>query len=124
MELTYDYNRGISIVRGYSDTGALVSEQTYDRGPRPTEEEMQEAVGLLMADEQIGSIMRSRSAVVEGGFLLSEPAGQPCGPRTRCLQIQLLSPDRVGLIRWSVVDLNKRAVVYPVYVPSPNSVKK
>ena len=40
-----------------------------------------------------------------------------CGPGTRCLQIQLLSPDREGLVRWTVVDLVKREIAYPVYVP-------
>ncbi|HEY7862523.1 MAG TPA: hypothetical protein VIE39_02620 [Thermoanaerobaculia bacterium] len=124
VELSYDYDRGLATVRAFDEKGALLSEQTYERGPRPTAEEMQEAVGLLQADRQIGAIMRSRSAVVEGGFLLSEKPGDPCGPRTRCLQVQLLSPDRVGLIRWSVVDLNSRRIVYPVYVPSPVSVKQ
>jgi hypothetical protein len=125
LEMSYDYDRGLATLRIFSAAdGSPISSQDFEHGPRPSAEEMEEAVSLLLADEQIGSIMRSRSAVVEGGFLLEEKPGEPCGPRTRCLQIQLLSPDRIGLIRWAVVDLTKRQIVYPVYVPSSHGVKK
>jgi len=41
----------------------------------------------------------------------------PCGPGSRCLQIQILTPDNLGLLRWTVVDLVQRRIAYPVYVP-------
>jgi hypothetical protein len=44
----------------------------------------------------------------------------PCGPGSRCLHVFLLSSDRAGTIRRVVVDLVKREVVYPVYVPAPD----
>jgi hypothetical protein len=124
MEITYDYDRGVATLSAYGADGVLMSQQELSHGPRPSQEEIDEAVAILQRDPQIGSIMRSRSAVIEGGFILEERTGDPCGPRTRCLQIQLLSPDRTGLIRWSVVDLTRRSIVYAAYVPNTNGAKK
>ena len=52
--------------------------------------------------------------VYDGGFVLEEAPGFACGPNTRCLQMQLLTgADRMGLLRWVVVDLTRQKVAYP-----------
>ena len=34
--------------------------------------------------------------------------------------MQLLTSDHKGLLRWTVVDLVRQRVAYPVYIPNPN----
>jgi len=62
--------------------------------------------------------MKRFHAVLEGGFVIEEGRGKACGPRSRCLLIQVLSPDRSGLIRAMGVDLVKRNIPYRTFVPS------
>ena len=61
---------------------------------------------------------------MEGGFLLDEAAGKACGPGSRCIQIQMVSADGYGLVRWVVVDLNKRQMAYSLYSPAAAGLKK
>jgi hypothetical protein len=61
--------------------------------------------------------MSRTNARPEGGFLLEEAGNQPCGPRTRCIQLLLMAEGSMGLLRRTVVDLVKRAVIYSSYVP-------
>jgi hypothetical protein len=63
-------------------------------------------------------------ASMQGGFLLDEGAGKPCGPGSRCIQFQMVSSDGFGLIRWVVADLNKRQMAYQLYSPAAAGFKK
>ena len=58
------------------------------------------------------------TAELEGGFLIEEGRGAPCGPGAGCLLSQVLSPDRSGLIRVVGVDLVKQTIPYRQFVPS------
>ena len=55
-----------------------------------------------------GAIIEAHKAYVDGGFILDESAGKPCGPRSRCLQIFAFRTDagEAPLFR-AVVDLTK-----------------
>jgi hypothetical protein len=82
--------------------------------PRPSAEEIAEAVSIIEADPRLSRIVQRAKPVYDGGFVLEEAKGFACGPRTRCLQMQLLTgADRLGLLRWVVVDLTRQAVAYP-----------
>ena len=76
-------------------------------------EEIDAAVALVLADPALGRIIEDLKVYVSGGFILDEPAGKSCGPRTRCLQIFAfrLGSGGAPLFR-AVVDLTKNKIVY------------
>ncbi len=118
VELVFDYGKGIARERySYGDDRLMYGTRDIKQSqPGPSPEEIAEAKELVLQDAELSRIVARRSAELEGGFILEEARG-PCGPRTRCLQIQILTTDRLGLLRWTVVDLVTRKVAYPVYVP-------
>jgi hypothetical protein len=124
VDILFDYKQGVALERSYDASGRLTQERKLDGAPQPSVEEVADAYGIVRADPEIGRILERTEAVLEGGFLLEEGEGLPCGPRTRCLQIQLLGPTRVGLVRWVVVDLVTRAIAYPTHTPAEGGVKK
>jgi hypothetical protein len=118
VDLVIDYSRGIATEISYTPDGrAYKTREIKQNLPVPSVEEIDEAKRMLLADPQIGRIVARFSAVLEGGFVVEEARGLPCGPGSRCLQIQILSPDRSGLIRWTVVDLARGKIAYAVYMP-------
>jgi len=123
VDILFDYTQGVALERSYDGSGRLTEERRLAGAPQPSAEEIAEAYGIVAADPQLGRILERTQAVLEGGFLLQEGEGQPCGPRTRCLQVQLLGPTRFGLVRWVVVDLVKGTIPYPTYTPSESGVK-
>jgi hypothetical protein len=112
-EVIFDYSAGAAFQRTYDTDGKLLSSQRISQ-PRPSAEEIAEAVAIIEADARLGRIVQRLKPVYEGGFVLEEDKGFACGPGTRCLQMQLLTgADRMGLLRWVVVDLTRQAVAYP-----------
>jgi hypothetical protein len=113
MEVVFNYDTGVAQQRAYDADGRLLSARTIAQ-PRPTAAEISEAIAIIERDPKLSRIVSVAKPVYEGGFVLQEPAGFACGPRTRCLQMQLLTgADRLGLLRWVVVELVRQAVVYP-----------
>ena len=118
VELLFDYDKGVARENYYTPEGRLYgSREIKQNQPQPSAEEIAEAKELILRDADLARIVERRAAAFNGGFLLEEARGQPCGPGSRCLQIQLLTPDQSGLLRWTVVDLAQRKIAYPVYVP-------
>jgi len=119
VDLVFDYERGFAQERYSSGAAGLVygTRDIKQSQPSPSTEEIAEAFDLIRQDAELGRIVARRNIVLEGGFILEEGRRKRCGPGSRCLQIQLLSPDRTGLVRWTVVDLVKRQIAYPVFVP-------
>jgi hypothetical protein len=118
VELVFDYAAGFARENYYTLEGRLYGTREIKQNPpRPSEEEIAEAMDLVRRDPELSRIVERRAAEFNGGFLLEEGRGMPCGPGTRCVQIQLLTPDHRGLLRWTVVDLVRRRVVYPVFLP-------
>lgn len=118
IDIQFDYDRGVATWLTLDDQGAVVESQEFPPGmgqPRPTEEEIEEARELVRADLRLGRVLRQTGAGMSGGFLLAEKPGRACGPGSRCLQVQLVSSDGFGLVRWVVVDLVKRQIPYPMY---------
>jgi hypothetical protein len=118
VELLFDYDKGVARENYYTPEGRLYgSREIKQNQPQPSAEEIAEAKELILRDTDLARIVERRSAAFNGGFLLEEARGRPCGPGSRCLQIQILTPDHSGLLRWTVVDLAQRKIAYPVYVP-------
>lgn len=118
IDIQFDYDRGVATWLTLDDKGAVVDSREFPPGmgqPRPTPEEFEEARALVRADLRLGRVLRQTRATMEGGFLLSEKPGKACGPGSRCLQVQMVSSDGMGLVRWVVVDLVKRQIPYPMY---------
>lgn len=125
VEVLFDYARGVAYQNSYNEAGVRVSSLRITRGfPRPSEEEVAEAIGLLRSDGEFAPILgRFPDATVEGGFRLEEGKGKPCGPGHRCLQLQLRSSYNGTLLRRVVVDLASRSIAYRNHVPTPGGAK-
>lgn len=118
VRILFDYSRGVALEESYDRRGVLRASRTITQAmPAPSAEEIAEAFRLTRAASELESIFGRFSVVLEGGFLLEEESGKPCGPGSRCLHVFLLSADRAGLIRRVVVDLGSRRIVYPLYTP-------
>jgi hypothetical protein len=127
VEIWFDYTDGVAIhkvvanAKGPDGVDRVISSKTYPPGvgqPRPAPEEIAEAMEIVRGDKEVARVIAATHAVLDGGFQIFEPAGQPCGPGSRCLKIQLLTQDRVGFVRNVVVDLAKQAIVYQTYMPA------
>jgi hypothetical protein len=108
IELVFDYEQGIAFEQIYDDKGQLVDRRPGPRVPTPSREEIDEAIAIVSADPTMGAVIEAHKAYVDGGFILDESAGKPCGPHSRCLQIFAFRTDagEVPLFR-AVVDLTK-----------------
>jgi hypothetical protein len=119
VRVVFDYARGEAREESRDARGVLRSVRRFREGlPAPSAAEIAEAFAVTRGDASLAPLFGRFSVVLDGGFLLEEDAGMPCGPGSRCLHVFLLSSDRAGTIRRVVVDLVKREIVYPVYVPA------
>jgi hypothetical protein len=118
VELVFDYRKGYAQENYYTPEGRPAGSRRVKQGqPQPSAEEIAEAKELILRDHGLARIVARRAAEFDGGFLLEETRGLPCGPGSRCIQLQILTPDHSGLLRWTVVDLVRERIAYPVYVP-------
>jgi len=127
FEIWMDYTAGVAIhqvvldAKGPDGKARIVRSETLPPGvgqPRPSPEEIAEAMDIVRADQEVGRVIAATRAVLDGGFQVFEAADKPCGPASRCLKIQLLTQDRVGFIRNVIVDLMTQAIVYQTYLPA------
>lgn len=108
VELVFDYEQGLAFEQIYDAEGQLLERRPGPRIPTPSRAEIDEAIAVVSADPAMGAIIEAHKAYVDGGFILDESAGKPCGPRSRCLQIFAFRTDagEAPLFR-AVVDLTK-----------------
>jgi hypothetical protein len=85
--------------------------------PRPSEEEIAEAMAIVRADEEMGRLIAGGKGQLDGGFLIYEAAGAACEPGTRCIKVQIMTENRQGIIRNVIVDLAKQSIVYRAWMP-------
>jgi len=111
VEIVFDYDAGEARQYVYDAAGTLIEQEAVTKLPRPTAEELAEAHTLVLADDELGALFRENKAVLDGGFVLREDEG-PCGPGTRCLQIEILAPERTRSLRFVAVDLVSRQIVH------------
>jgi hypothetical protein len=118
VQVVFDYGNGWAREDSFDTRGVLRSSRKIVRGlPAPSPEEIAEAFEIARTDPKLASIFSRFGVALDGGFVLEEDAGMPCGPGTRCLQVLLMSSDRAGVIRRVVVDLVPRSLAYSVYLP-------
>jgi hypothetical protein len=116
IELVFDYEQGLAFEQIYDDHGQLVERRPGPRIPTPSRDEIDTAIAIVSQDPTLGAIIEAHKAYVDGGFILDEPAGRPCGPHSRCLQIFAFRTDagEFPLFR-AVVDLTAdpaKSIVY------------
>ena len=100
------------------DASGTVLSRTAIRPTSPSASEVDEARALIAADADLASVMRSRPVHIDGGYILVEADGMACGPGSRCLQLDMLNDaNRRERVRFVVVDLVSRRVVYPDFDP-------
>ena len=118
VDVVFDYGRGVAYENFYSLDGIHTGGMTLGPGhPAPSQEEIQEAYDIARADPEFERLFKRFRVVLEGGFILMEDKGKPCGPGSRCLRVFLLSSDRAGTIRQVVVDLAKQQLAYDDFSP-------
>lgn len=126
VEIVFDYTDGVAIERhvyGPENARKVASSRTNARGhgsPRPSPEEIEEAMDMVRNDKEIAQIIEVTHAVLDGGFQIFGKPGTRCGPGSRCLEVQLMTDNRLGFIRNVIVDLTKDAIVYRNYLPVPD----
>lgn len=118
VDVVFDYGRGVAYENFYRLDGIQTGGMTLGHGhPAPSQEEIQEAYDIVRADPEFERLFKRFRVVFEGGFILIEEKGKPCGPGSRCLRVFLLSSDRAGTIRQVVVDLVKQQLAYDDFAP-------
>jgi hypothetical protein len=119
VDILYDYSKAAAFERWYTMDGRMFFERKFVLNtPTASDKEIEEAFEIVQRDPEMIPILRRFNAVLDGGFVIEEGRGKACGPGARCLLIQVLSPDRSGLIRAMGVDLVKRNIPYRAFVPS------
>jgi hypothetical protein len=112
VEVVYDNDAAVALRRTYDADGVLLFEQVLGSQPQPSREEIAEAVAIVRDDAALGGVSRLVGAQFDGGFILEEAAGEPCGRGTRCIQVFMLSKSRWGMIRHSAVDMRSRRIAH------------
>ncbi len=119
VEIVFDYELGVARRRVYAAQDQLISDEVLAGQPRATAAEIAEAFDTVRRDPELGQLARSVNAIFDGGFLLREAAGEPCGPPARCVQVYILSESGHEEHQRPIVDLNPRGrIVYRDYSPS------
>lgn len=119
VDVVFDYRKGVAHEYFYSQSGRpLGSRRITQILPAPSREEIAEAFAVVRADEEMQRILTRLSADLEGGFLVEEGRGRPCGPASRCLLVLAVSADHSGLVRRVVVDLARRTIPYRTFDPA------
>jgi len=118
VQVLFDYDRALGYEVSWTLEGQLLGKKKLGFGhPAPSGVELEEAFRLVRDDPEFALIFKRFRVVFEGGFILAEDPGRPCGPGSRCLRVFLLSSDRAGTIRQVVVDLAKQRVAYDDFAP-------
>jgi hypothetical protein len=118
VQLFFDYGKGFGYETYSTPEGEPLGTNKLAFGhPAPSPVEIEEAFQIVRDDPEFSRVFRRFKVVFEGGFILAEGRGRPCGPGSRCLRVFLLSSDRAGTIRQVVVDLVKQRVAYDDFAP-------
>ena len=112
VEIVFDSDAGVARRRIFDADGDLVSDEELAEQPQPSSEEVAKAFAKVRQDPELGSLLRGQRAVLDGGFLLREAEGESCGPRSRCVQVFMLSESRWDLLRRSAIDLRRERIAH------------
>ena len=125
--ITYDAEAGLYTRTVRDDAGAILEESITPHSlASPTDEEMQQAQAIILANPTLRELYDgAKRPILEGGFELVREAGHACGPGSRCLQFDLYDVDddarRVDRLRYVVVDLRTGELVSADFDAARNS---
>ena len=122
----FDYSRGVTVVRTYDPSGALIATQEPPGADVSlTDVEQARVEALVRADPRISDIVNAPGVVLwHGGFVMREPGDKYCDRGSRCIRVIAAIHGGDDVILHSVVDLMTDRVVYPRYVPSGKTVAR
>ncbi len=109
-EVSYDYATGVALRRAY-DGDVLVEALEIAPPSAPLPQEIAEARALVEADPEISALAARSGATIEGGFILFGAQHAACAPPARCLQFDVMAPDRTESLQFVVVDLRTRTII-------------
>ncbi len=119
VEIVFDYELGAARRRVYDAQDWLISDEVLAAQPRATSTELAEAFDTVRRDPEIGQLVRTADAFIDGGFLLREAPGELCGPPARCVQVYVIAESNHDELQRPIVDMNPQArIVYRDYQPS------
>jgi len=107
FEISFNYRLRETRRRIYDAQDRLISDEALAAQPQATDAEIAKAIDAVRRDPELGQLARNTNAVLNGGFLLHEASGKPCGPGTRCVQIFLLTDHTRERPQCAVVDLSE-----------------
>ncbi len=109
-EVSYDYATGETLRRAY-DGSTLV--ETVELAPpaAPFPLEIEAALDIIAADEALWALVSRSDAHVEGGFILFGERYPACAKPARCLQFDVMTPDRTESLQFVVVDLHSGTII-------------
>lgn len=118
VEIYFDYARGEAKKLVYNAAGTTVEESWMPGQPRATRNELEEAFGVVKDDAEFGALVAQHNAIVDGGFILVEEAGNACAyPGSRCIQVDIMTNSGLRRLRYVIVDLMTKQIVYRNYQP-------
>lgn len=109
-EVSYDYATGETLRRAY-DGAVLVETIEIDPPSAPFPAEIEEAMAIIMADEDLSALVSRSNALVGGGFILFGEQYPACAKPARCLQFDIMSQDRLESFQFVVVDLRTGTII-------------
>ena len=110
-EVTYDYDTGVALRTAYDTFGNTVEVKEMAQAPAPSAEEIAEAMAIVQGDAELSALAAARNATVDGGFLLYGDQIEACAAPARCLQFDIMGPDKIESVRFVVVDLRTGQIV-------------
>ena len=126
IALSYDAVSG-QYARTVTDaSGALVERTVLPPSlMSPNADEIARARALIFDDAELSALYEAAAEpTLSGGFVLLREEGHPCGPGSRCLQVDMYNVDHaarsVERIRYVVVDLRTNTIVSRDFDPSAN----
>lgn len=114
---SWDYDRGVTVVRTYDPQGTLILTQTPPGADLSlTAAEQARIETLMRTDPRTSSIVNVPGVMVwSGGFVMREPGDRYCDRGSRCLRAIAAADGGNRVVLHSVVDLMTDRVVYPHY---------
>ncbi len=88
-------------------SGQVLSEEPLRGRPQSSTQEVQEAIQIILANQELASLHQAGS-IFEGGFIVDSPRGEPS--INRYIQMQVLTPDRNRIQKLITVDLTRKVI--------------
>ena len=115
-EVSYDYATGETLRRAF-DGSTLVETVEIAPPAAPFPGELEAALAIIEADDEIATLVSRSDAHVEGGFILFGEQAPMCAKPARCLQFDVMNPARTESFRYLVVDLHSGTILERDYFP-------